>query len=516
MTDEKESPQQTAHRWLGLVGVFIAPTTLITGLCYFFGSVYTRERLQYFAVDSQSLGFTTADYVAMNVGVFFFPVMRLLLVCALVVWAAVAIRRLAESGRWTRALRMAAWVPIASAVLSLGVAFSWLLFEYPRLSKPIVITTLIGAGTALLVAGYWMLVITRTGAKGETADRFASAERVSLGIAAAVMVAALFWLTDIYAAGMGERDGEYIARDLWGSDVGVVLDTTEPLSIPPDLAELVAVTKVPPENPDAGPTYRYECLRRLEVRNNRWVLVPAKWKSDKGFAITVTPDSSNRILTRPADAESTGRNPNVFRYWQCPEVVRTFDDSDLEQMLLGPEEAQQHLGAERLVKVPVPAAPPRDVATQPSDDCARAADPNPAAAFRGSGSVTGGRGFKLTDGGTLPRLSVDESVVTFGNPARAAEFIMETVDAWLHCQNTVVNVSNGNVVEQRSLGGVGERDGIFVLDNSIPGDRVSNCSHAIAAKSNVVADVHLCGLDRPAAATEIVSAIREKVPSQPR
>jgi hypothetical protein len=510
MTDEREPLPQVAHRWLGVVGLFIAPTTLISGLCYFFGAVYTRQRLQYFAVDSQSLDFTTADYVTANVKVFFFAIVRVLFVCAVLVWVAVALRRLAESGRCTRALRIAGWVAIAFALGGLGTAISWLLFEYPRLNSPVLITALIGAGTGLLVAGYWVLVITPSGEQREPARRFATAERISLGIAAAVMVAALFWLTDIYAAGFGERDGRYMAEALWTADVGVVMDTKEPLAMPSDLSDLMKVTKLPPDGPGAGVTYRYECLRKVEVRNNRWVLVPAKWTRDKGFAVTVTPDSSNRILTRPVDAQVTGKSPNVFPYWQCPEAVRTFDNSDLETMLLDPDEARKHLGAERLVSVAPPAAEPADSVRQPS--CAQAADQNPTAAFRDSGFVAGS-GRKLTDGGTPPRLSVDESVVTFANPAKAADFIIKTENAWLQCRNAVVNIRNGDVVEQRTLGGVGEGDGIIVLDSAAPGDRGMRCSHAIAAKSNVVVDVHVCGSDTPAAARPLASAIRDGIPN---
>lgn len=510
MTDEREPLPQVAHRWLGIVGLFIAPTTLISGLCYFFGAVYTRQRLQYFAVDSQSLDFTTADYVTANVKVFFFAIVRVLFVCAVLVWVAVALRRLAESGRCTRALRVAGWVAIAIALGGLGMAISWLLFEYPRLNSPVLITALIGAGTGLLVAGSWVLVIARSGEQREPARRFATAERISLGIAAAVMVAALFWLTDIYAAGFGERDGRYTAEALWTADVGVVMDTKEPLDMPSDLSDLMKVTKLQPDRSGAGVTYRYECLRKVEVRNNRWVLVPAKWTRDKGFAVTVTPDSSNRVLTRRVDAQATGKNPNVFPYWQCPEAVRTFDNSDLQHMLVDPNEARKHMGVEKLVSVAPSAAEPGDTVPQPS--CVQAADPNPAAAFRDSGFVAGS-GRKLTDGGTPPRLSVDENVVTFANPARAADFIIKTENAWLQCRNAVVNIRNGDAVEQRTLGGVGEGDGIVVLDSATQGDRGMRCSHAIAAKSNVVVDVHVCGSDTPAAARPLASAIRDGIPN---
>jgi hypothetical protein len=119
----------------------------------------------------------------------------------------------------------------------------------------------------------------------------------------------------------------------------------------------------------------------------------------------------------------------------------------------------------------------------------------------------------LTDGGTPPHLSVYESVVTFPTPAKAADFIINAENAWLQCRDAVVNIRNGNVVEQRTLGGVGEGDGIVVLDSAPPSKRGSGCSHAIAAKSNIVIDVHVCGSGTSAAARPLVSAIRDGIPN---
>lgn len=509
MTEEQGSTVQRMHRWVAAVGLFVAPTTLITGLCYFFGSVYTRQRLEYFAVDPQSLGFTTADYVVMNVSVFFFPVIRVLLVCAVLVWAALAIHGLAKSGRHTREIRIAAVVAIVIAVAGLGVGLSWLWFEYPELSQPIMISTLIGGGMTLLVAGYWMLLITRGSGRAEGARSFAVAEQASLGVAVAVIIAALFWITDVYAAEQGKKRGAYAADHLWDKEIGVVLGTDEPLDLPDDLSGLLKVTTDPSTAQDGRATYRYECLRALEVRNNRWVLVPAKWTREHGFALTVTPDSANRIITRPVDAAATGKNPNVYPYWNCPEAVRTFEGSELSPMLLDPAEVQQRTGLARLALADN-AAPAETTAA--TDTCARAADPDPTAAFRDSGN-TGGTGRKLAGAQASSAPWVTESVVPFQNPARAADFVLRTRRDWLHCTGTIVQVANGGVVEERKLGGVGEGDGVVALDSATAGQPGGVCSRAIAAKSNVVVDVHLCRSDGSADAVSLVKAIRDRIPN---
>jgi hypothetical protein len=511
MTEEQELPPQTARRWLGVVGIFVAPTTLITGLCYFFGAVATRERLRYFAVDPQSLGFTTTDYVVMNVKLMFFPLVRLLLVFVIVVWAAVVVHRLTQFRRHRRVIRAFAWLATAVALVSLGISISWLLFEAPELRSPNLIASLIGGGTGLLVAGYWMLSITRN-SHDAPARRFPTAERMSLGIAAAVMVAALFWLADTYAAEFGHKLGQHDAGEIWADDTGVLLNTKEPLDIPAGLADLVKITRVQSDDPGAAITYRYECLRKIELRANRWVLVPAKWKHDKGFALTITPEASNRIVTRPVDASVTGNNPNVSPYWQCPEVVPHFEESDLEPMLLGPDEISGRLGVEKLSSATAPAFAGEDQGSPASNDCARVADPDPAAAFRDSGFIAS-RGMRLVSGDPTQGLVVDENVWEFENASKASEFIINTVTAWLNCQHAVVDVRNGTVVEKQTLGGAGVVNDIDVLDSSIPAVPLRNCSHAIAAKSNVVVDVHLCGTRNSAAAVPLVSQIRDNIPT---
>ena len=45
------APAQPAfRRWIGVVGLFIAPTTVSTSLCYYFGYVYARKYFDYFGM----------------------------------------------------------------------------------------------------------------------------------------------------------------------------------------------------------------------------------------------------------------------------------------------------------------------------------------------------------------------------------------------------------------------------------------------------------------------------------
>ena len=74
--------------------------------------------------------------------------------------------------------------------------------------------------------------------------------------------------------------------------------------------------------------FRYECFRTLAVRGDRWVLIPAKWTPENGFAIVVTANSTSptrgssyrvSVFRREGMAETSAAN--FSEDWQCPEVA---------------------------------------------------------------------------------------------------------------------------------------------------------------------------------------------------
>ena len=108
MTADEESLSRRADRWLGLVAIFVAPTTVISGLCYFLGFVSTRHRLMWFGIDPGAVGFTTTDYAVKTVADYFVRVFEFLLICVVLLACALVVRRLASAGRKTRLLRAVA------------------------------------------------------------------------------------------------------------------------------------------------------------------------------------------------------------------------------------------------------------------------------------------------------------------------------------------------------------------------------------------------------------------------
>ena len=79
MGDDGGGSTPQVHRWIGIVGLFIAPTTIITSVCVYFGFVSTRTFYSYFGIDSNAIGFATSDYVMQSISVLFAPILVLLI-----------------------------------------------------------------------------------------------------------------------------------------------------------------------------------------------------------------------------------------------------------------------------------------------------------------------------------------------------------------------------------------------------------------------------------------------------
>ena len=325
MSDEATaSPHQTVNRWVGIVGLFIAPTTVITSVCFFFGYISTRKYLSYFGIDSNAVGYTNSDYVLKSISVLFAPILVLLVGSAAALWTVAYVRRLAQQQRGTRIIRAAGWTAIVvGAALTLRGVVGVIRPEAELIHSTLLTPLALGIGPIALVAGFWLLSAVGTRTEPEP---FTNARRVSLIAAGAVMIMALFWLTNIFATAYGESEAKSTAAKLWSKETGVTLYTDERLGAPSNLiVESVLEQANSPggaqaEQASSG-TFRYLCLRALVVRGDRWVLVPARWTPEYGYAVIVDADASNRIsVLRLKGIGDTGA-VNWAGNWVCPELA---------------------------------------------------------------------------------------------------------------------------------------------------------------------------------------------------
>src|SRR5690349_11423321 len=156
--EQRENPAVAGvQRWAGIVGLFVAPTTVITALCYYFGFLYTRKYFAYFGIDANAIGFSTSDYVIRSVTALYVPVLAFVFCWLAVLWAGFYVRRVARAGRRVETLRRSALALIAVGLL--GVLRGVLGMTLPQYAYPrnAALTPLaVGLGAAAIVIGSWL------------------------------------------------------------------------------------------------------------------------------------------------------------------------------------------------------------------------------------------------------------------------------------------------------------------------------------------------------------------------
>src|SRR2546423_8248003 len=180
------------RRVLALVGALVAPTTLVTGLAFYFGWRREQAFAGYFGVDPSTLGYSTSDYVLRSVDALFVP----FVVVLLVLFGAVALRSVLAVHLARREL------PPIVGLLGAGALVVGILLAagHPVSSSYIYLQALgIGVG-ALLIADAF-------------AHRTASPGPVRY-VAVAIALISAFWATSEYADSRGFRQARRLAADL--------------------------------------------------------------------------------------------------------------------------------------------------------------------------------------------------------------------------------------------------------------------------------------------------------------
>ncbi|MFD9548076.1 hypothetical protein ACFWBG_11895 [Nocardia salmonicida] len=308
-----DPPTMAIDKWLGIVANIVAPVTVITGLCFYFGLVAARKYYGYFGVDANALGLTSADYVMRSVSVLYPVIVALLALYWASVWVREYADRAIDGGRHPHVVRCCAWgcVALGIALTARGIlgvtAPGLVVVDFTGLTPGA-----LGIGAILLIVGGWAL--TRAQAQSAPGSS-TSVRRASQVAAGAAVILALFWLTNIFATEHGLRAAKNTAAGLWRRETVVVLDTTERLYAPPEFLRETMLPAVAEQKFH----YRYECFRTLEVRADRVVLVPVKWSPENGYSLIVGIDDSSRITSTRYQGLAKADYANYDR-WKCPEI----------------------------------------------------------------------------------------------------------------------------------------------------------------------------------------------------
>jgi hypothetical protein len=273
------SPFAGFSRLVRILGQFVAPTTLLTALLFYFGWAHVYWFFDYFGVDSSILAPSTREYVMRSVDALFIPLIAVAVVGLALMWGHLALPERIRSGPRSR------WQLIALTVTGIVLLVN-------GLSRLVVITPFnrglcvapicIIVGVVLL---WYLTLLRRSRLHAANPTPRSDAAVLSEWAVMFVLVAmSLFWLATDYSIAVGQTRARQAAAEI-PSRPEVVLFSEKDLHLDgPDIRETKCST-----GPDEESAYRfrYDGLVLLGEVGGQYVLLPREWQRGMGTAIVL-------------------------------------------------------------------------------------------------------------------------------------------------------------------------------------------------------------------------------------
>jgi hypothetical protein len=261
---------------LELIGLLVAPTTLLTALAYYFGWTFTNARASYFGIDPSTLGFSTQDYILRSADALFVPFAFLVLAAL----AAVAIHSLVRSGLrqlpYHGAILQASWAcgAVGSVLLTLGIVAMFRPLPFPTyyLFAPV------SPGLGALLLAYAVYL------------RWGWLPPVAVGLVLSLGVLSGFWATSKYADALGRGRAKRLAGSL-SIRPSVVVYSKQRLQL--------GVREMRLDRRDSAYAFRYTGLRLLVRSGGKYFLLPDGWSRQRGVAIVLSDTDELRVEFGP-------------------------------------------------------------------------------------------------------------------------------------------------------------------------------------------------------------------------
>ena len=287
-------PDSTFERRARLVTGVVAPTTVIAAMLFYFGYVSTTAEFAWFGVSIGSLDLSYQEVLLRSAGALYVPLGIVLVVSLVCLWIHAATRSARASGNHTTALKRLALggIVVGTALFVRGIIG----VVVPDLARnEALATTPLCLGFGIVLIAYGRSVRQSLGVPVVVAGGARWVEVAARVAVAGIVVVALFWASNSFAAAYGAGRGRAAAEQL-ESRAAVVLDTTERLYADYDgLAE-----EALPSHEGQVYKFRYHGLRLLIESNDRLFLVPVGWTADEGAVLVVADDDRARMqLYRP-------------------------------------------------------------------------------------------------------------------------------------------------------------------------------------------------------------------------
>lgn len=285
-------------RLFKVLGGIVAPTSLLTGLLFYFGRSRAAGYYRYFHVNSTVLDLSTNDYLFSGVDGLFVPIAVTCLLALVLLWGhRLLLTRVPPTARRRTVRVLVPASGLAGAVL-VALAFADLLTSGGLFG------TNSATGGLCLAIGVSMLVYAVRLIRLSPHNQAQPARRPATGLAewaAAFLLVSigLFWAADAYAFGVGTGGAITLHRALPTVPEAIIYSQQSlSLAVP-------GVTEVRCSNPDAAYRFRYDGLRLVREAGGQYLLLPATWDSTTGAAVLIPRSGSIRLEFRAAGAAPT-------------------------------------------------------------------------------------------------------------------------------------------------------------------------------------------------------------------
>lgn len=292
---EQEPPPAYGVRSLGRgLSAVVAPTSLVSGLLYYFGWAHAYWFYDYFGVDSTVLGFGTVDYLMRSMDALFVPMTLTATAGLAALWGHSLLRARLDAGARPPVLRVV--VPGLAAIGVLMIlAGLWSMVASTFLNAYLALAPLcLALGVVALV---YVLRLRRL--LGPVPS--AVLPMLEWAVVFVIVGLSLFWAATDYAYAVGRGRARQLVREL-PSYPPVTVYSARSLSL-----DVPGITETRCREPQAAYQVRYDGFRLLPRSGNQYLLLPARWDPATGVAVVLPRTDSVRLEFAP---RATARPPS--------------------------------------------------------------------------------------------------------------------------------------------------------------------------------------------------------------
>lgn len=272
---------------LTIVGSIIAPTTLLTGLLFYFGRLHITGLFRYLGVNFTVLDLTLQDYLVRAADGLFVPLAVAAATALLLLWIyGFVMRALPAATRLRLARRGAPLVGLAGIVLlslaAVGLGESTVFASVPELPGLCLVV-----GILLLAYAVRLFRSLRAATRAPTTP--AAIVVAEWGAVFLIVSIGLFWAVGSYAIGVGASRGQQIEQQL-SITPDAILYSEKSLSI-----RGPGVREVTCEGSDVAYRFRYEGLKLVLQSGEQYLFLPASWSRLDGAAVVIPRSEALRL-----------------------------------------------------------------------------------------------------------------------------------------------------------------------------------------------------------------------------